>query len=384
MPRLPCSVHASCWLLVVAAASRPPAFSAETEALLPRAKVPAFWKGRVEDVDAAVKAVRRGKSSVLARSPGGRPVYLVEYGPRALPDRQANYNSAVAAGDPAYYARKPAGTPPILLLVGPVHGQEVEGVVGLVNLLEVIEEGRDLRGKAWPKLKEAADRCRLLIVPLGNPDGRARCPHDSFVGIPVDEMTRIGQGTRKDGTLYGWPGVKQRHPMKDDVGLLGAYFNDGGINPMHDEFFAPMAEETKCLLRLAREEAPDYILILHSHGASPQILPTSYVPRYSKETAARFAEGLVKSLRQAGLPAASPPAPAEDGLKYPPPSFNLTSALHHACGGVSMLFECPHGLKEERYVQVTFEQILDIQLILYEELLAFSLATPRPELPPRR
>ncbi len=43
-----------------------------------------------------------------------------------------------------------------------------------------------------------------------------------------------------------------------------------------------------------------------------------------------------------------------------------------------MLFECPHGLKDEQYPKVTFDAILDLQLILYEELLRFALETPRP------
>jgi len=347
----------------------------------PQSEIPAFWKGRVEDIAAAVAAVKRGSVETIARSPGGRPVYLVAYGAKGDFHSQANYGSAAAAGDPAYYARKPEGAPPVVFFAGPVHGHEVEGMVGLVNLLHVAETGKDLRGNEWPRLRENFDRCRVLIVPLANPDGRARCPYDSFIGIPVDEMTRIGQGTHKDGTLYGWPGVKQRHPMRGDVGLLGAYFNDDGVNPMHDEFFAPMAEETKALLRVAREEAPDFILNLHSHGAQPAILATAYVPRYCKETQARFAGQAIEHFRKAGLPAGTPPVPAEDGVKYPPPSFNLTSALHHVCGGVSMLFECPHGLKETKYAQVTHDQVLDLQLILYEELLAFAVETPRPTLP---
>jgi hypothetical protein len=342
-----------------------------------QAETPVFWKGRLEDVESAVAAVRRGASEIITRSPGGRPVYRVAYGRRLDFQRQANYNSAAGAGDPRHYARKPEKAPPVVLLVGPPHGQEMEGIVGLVNLLRVAETGKDWRGREWPGLRRNLDRCRVLIVPVSNPDGRARCPYDSFVGVPVEEMTRIGQGTRPDGALWGWPGVKQRHPMPRDAGLLGAYFNDDGINLMHDEFFAPMAAETKALLDLAREEAPDYILNLHSHGSRPEILPTAYVPRTGKETAARFGERLQKRYRAANLPDGRPPAVREDGATYPPPSFNLTSALHHVCGGVSMLFECSHGLKEPRYAQVTHDQILDLQLLLFDELLAFALETAR-------
>lgn len=362
-------------LIVVCGAG---AHAAPIERIYPQPETPAFWKGRVEDVDEAVKAVEKGKVRSIANSPGGRPVWLVEYGEPIDLKRQANYNSAVAARDPGFYARKPADAPPIVLIVGPTHGQEMEGVVGTVNLLRVAETGRDWRGREWPELREAIERCRLLVVPLSNPDGRARCPYNSWVGLPIEEMTRVGQGTHRDGTLYGWPGAKERHPMRGDVGVLGAYFNDDGINLMHDEFFEPMAEETRALLGVARKEAPDYILNLHSHGNAPAILQTSYAPRYCKEAEARFAQRLMARLAKAGLPAGRPPVPSIDGEKYPPPSFNLTSALHHVCGGTSMLFECCHGPKDEQYPQVTHDQILDIQLTLYEELLRFALETPRP------
>jgi hypothetical protein len=218
----------------------------------------------------------------------------------------------------------------------------------------------------------------VLIVPVANPDGRAHCPYDSFVGVPLEEMARIGQGTRVDGTRWGWPAVKERHPMPRYGGLLGAYFNDDGFNLMHDEFFAPMAAETKALLQLARDEAPDYLLNLHSHGVQPEILATAYVPRYCKESEVRFAARLAERYRAAGLPAGKPPVPGVDGETYPPPAFNLTSALHHVCGGLSMLFECPHGLKEPQYAQVTHEQFLDLQLLLFDELFAFAVETPQP------
>ncbi|HZN57314.1 MAG TPA: M14 family zinc carboxypeptidase, partial [Planctomycetota bacterium] len=220
----------------------------------PQLPSPPFWKGGVEEIEAAVAAVKAGKVRIIARSPGGRPVQLVEYGNRTVEIGTANYGSAAGAGDPRHYATRPPGSPPTVFLVGPMHGHEIEGMVGLVNLIRVAETGSDLRGKEWPRLADALRRSRVLVVPVSNPDGRARCPYDSFVGVPLDEMTRIGQGTRKDGTLWGWPGVKARHPMKGDVGILGAYFNDDGINLMHDDFFSPMAEETKALLRVAREE----------------------------------------------------------------------------------------------------------------------------------
>ncbi len=38
----------------------------------------------------------------------------------------------------------------------PVHGGEFEGIVGAVNLLAVLETGKDLRGRDWPEIAGAA------------------------------------------------------------------------------------------------------------------------------------------------------------------------------------------------------------------------------------
>jgi hypothetical protein len=45
--------------------------------------------------------------------------------------------------------------------------------------------------------------------------------------------------------------------------------------------------------------------------------------------------------------------------------------LHHTCGAASFTFECPHGLRDN--CRVTLEQILDIQLALYEAMLRHEL-----------
>jgi hypothetical protein len=122
-------------------------------------------------VDEEVRGVRAGIVEILAVSPGGHPVYVIRYGEKDDLRSQANYNSAVAAGNPAWYARKDETTRPVVLFLGPVHGQEVEGIVGLVNLIHVAETGADHRGRPWPELKRRLDRFRVLIVPSANPDG---------------------------------------------------------------------------------------------------------------------------------------------------------------------------------------------------------------------
>ena len=94
--------------------------------------------------------------------------------------------------------------------------------------------------------------------------------------------------------------AKSLHPMKGDVGILGAYFNDEGINMMHDDWFSPMAAETKAILEIARSEAPDMTVSLHSHHNKPRILPAYYVPWYLKMEIDTLTRQSESSLRFSG------------------------------------------------------------------------------------
>ena len=185
--------------------------------------IPEFYGSSLSFIEQEVNQVQKRETRVVATSPGGYPVYAVSYGAKENFHSQAKYNSAVAARDPVYYARKDSSTRPVVFFLGPVHGQEVEGIVGLINLIRVAETGKDHRGQPWPSLQSKIDQCRVIIVPCGNPDGRQRCPYDSFVGLPVEIMTKYGQGTRTDGSSWGWPGAKSLHPMQGNVGILGAF-----------------------------------------------------------------------------------------------------------------------------------------------------------------
>ncbi len=348
----------------------------------PITDLPVFWKSTLDDINSEINDVTKGKTSIVSQSPGGFPVYLVTYGTKQDFKHQANYNSAVAARNPAYYAQKDSTKQPVLFFLGPVHGQEMENIVGLLNFIHVLETGKDYRGKAWPELVDKAEQCRILIIPCANPDGRRRCQYDTFLGLPTKTMTKYGQGTRKDGSLYGWPGAKAVHPMRGDVGILGAYFNDNGINIMHDEFFNPMTQETRAIMNIARMEAPDIIVSLHSHENKPMVLQPNYEPVYIKKRITAFSEQLRHRFEEKGLPFSEWGAMQKESIERPedaefPPrnSFNLTSALHHTCGAMVFTFECPHGCvgKPETKPIVSWEDILDIQLNLYAEMIDYVL-----------
>jgi hypothetical protein len=189
-------------------------------------------------------------------------------------------------------------------------------------------------------------------------------------------MTKYGQGTRTDGSFYGWPGAKAVHPMKGDVAILGAYFNDDGINPMHDDFFAPMAQETAAILDIARREAPDLAVSLHSHESPPVVLQASFVPVFIKKRLTELSQRVKARYEKEGLPYGSIIQPRVDDEKPPARAyFNLTSALHHISGATAFTFECSHGSVSARRPKpiVTHEQILDVQLCLYDEMLGYAV-----------
>ena len=95
-----------------------------------------------------------------------------------------------------------------------------------------------------------AAKVRLLLVPLANPDGRARTGIPSLVGLTVDDLTYYGQGMWKDGKLIEWAGSKRFLPLPlDKVRFSGGYPNDDGVNFMHDVSPAGhRARETTALL----------------------------------------------------------------------------------------------------------------------------------------
>jgi hypothetical protein len=343
---------------------------------IPDRETPKFWIGDVAGLSGRFEKLAEGKVTTIAISPGGRPIHLVAYGKEEKHGHKANFNSAVGGGEPAAYIDKAARKKPVILFIGPVHGAEVEGLTGLVNFINIMECGEDLRGVKQAKLRALGQQCRLLIVPEGNPDGVARFEPRSLCDMEGIDLQFWGQGTWSDDTFCGWPESKRRHPMAgDDVGFLGCYFNNKGVNPMHDEFFDPMGPEAPAILKLAAEEGPDLAVSLHSHESKSAVLRPAYVTTEVQQDVRSLAERCYGILAERGLPHAELFDVESEGGKNPSP-FNLTSALYHVSGASSFTFECPHGLKDG--CRVSFEQILDIQLSLYEAMLQHEIGKKGP------
>jgi len=328
--------------------------------------LPAFWKSDLPALEGLCRDVRRGRVETIGASAGGRPVRCIGYGDPEPVASRANYGSACGAHDRNAYVDA-GGRKPVVILVGGIHGQETEGVAALLNLIALMETGVDLAERENPPLLEAARSVRLLLVPVANPDGRARVTPDSMVGFQRKELEYWGQGTWKDGSLCKWPDCKKVHPIRDAVDFLGGYFNDDGVNLMHDQFFHPMAAETQALLDLAVREFADCILLLHGGSNSVNdLLPTAYVPLEVSQAIHRLATRCNLAAQEKGL-AFNVREPPEREQGDTPPSFNLTSALHHACGAVCAVFESNECLIDQPGPHFTHEQIYLSHAILFEQ-----------------
>ena len=334
--------------------------------------VPDWWRSREDQIqDFIDNKVAIGKVQVLAKSPGGRKVRSVSYGdPEPELRGTANFNSALGAGNPgAYYRRGPGVRErPVLVLLAGVHGQEMEAMMGIVSIINLMETGMDLIGKEHPSLLSKLQRLRLIVIPIANPDGRARVPYEGWCGLPVEEMTRWGTGTKKNGDLYGWPQCKAVHPMKGDVGILGGYFDDDGVNIFQDQWFSPMSPVTGALLRLAHNEGPDMLINLHGHGNDPEVLPTNYVPFSAKRKLEKFAQFYYRNLMKIGYPFHLSQLfsfGGDDPAKSPPP-FNFDSMLFHTGVDLSFTHECPGGFINYGFYEYKYEDFLNIHHVLFE------------------
>src|SRR5687767_826232 len=139
--------------------ARPPkTFPIRPDYLREHTSIPAFWLSSVEEVTRFLgRRIAKGKPAVIGTTAGGRPMRAALYGEPRRGRGTSTFSGALGDGDVRAwigpdYERK------VYFAMAAVHGGEFEGIVGAVNLLSVLESGRDLRGREWPEITAAASR----------------------------------------------------------------------------------------------------------------------------------------------------------------------------------------------------------------------------------
>ena len=349
--------------------------------------IPPFWIDAVDDVNSFLKKnITRGQVEVFGTSAGGRPLNCVLYGKAREGRGTTTFSGSLGFGDVRVY-RGPGHSKKVYLGMGAVHGGEFEGIVGIVNLISVLETGKDMRGREWPRITEAASKLdRIILIPIMNPDGRARVPlrMEIYRGASNTVYEYLNTGGKPDGTLIGWPQVKEFIPLDfKNTSFPGGYPNDAGVNIMHDDFFGKRQPETQALFDLTEREKPDLILNMHT-GAPPKDYYIRMHRPFAEPALNATYEALYRKVHSAlairGLQGTTDPETEADPKRSPQGEFNLDAALNLHCGALSVVIESPcHGFsgtnRAGEIVLQTPEMILDAQLICHEEAMKFLAET---------
>lgn len=357
--------------------------------------IPPFWISTTDEIADFLKDnVRKGKYEILGESAGGRPVYAVTYGaPRSLTGT-TTYSGASSINKIAAF-RGEESYKKVYMAIAGVHGFELEGIVGMINLISIFETGKDLNGTEWPEIALMPERLdRIVLMPLCNPDGRDRIPirMEKFRGSDPDAYLvheYLNTGGRDGGEIIGWPACKEYIPMDfSQFEFPGSYPNDNGYNIMHDDFFGEVQPETRIILDLTKREKPDVLLNLHT-GVSRNdyfmevLRPCvgAYSPMLERVWA-DFYRAVHIDLTLGGLRKTMDLEREITPKKEPVGSgnMNLTSVLSYDCGALAVTMENgSHGYTgiydDGTPVEHTPLKILTSELTVHRAAMQFLLDT---------
>jgi hypothetical protein len=341
--------------------------------------IPPFWLTTVDDVSKFLESnVKTGQVKIIGKSAGGRPVFAVFYGQPRQGSGTTTFSGSLGFRNVKAY-RGPDHEKTVYMAMSAVHGGEFEGIVGMVNLISIIETGRDLRGKEWPGITKIVTQLdRLVLIPIVNPDGRARIPlrMEAYRDTDFTVAEYLNTGGKPDGTITGWPQVKEYIPLDLSLpGFPGGYPNDAGVNIQHDNFFGNIQPETQALFDIAEYEKPDLVINMHTGAVYMQMhrplgeeaLHPAFDTLYTKVHSALALNGLQYS---------EDPMVAADLSRVPQSVYNLDGALNFHCGALSVVVESPsHAFSGKngagKAVIMTPEMLLDAQLICHREAMTF-------------
>jgi hypothetical protein len=345
--------------------------------------IPSFWISNLNDVNEFIdKTVHKGQIRVIGTSAGGRPVRAVFYGIPRQGTGTTTFSGSLGFGDVKAY-RGPDHNKTVYMAMAAVHGGEFEGIVGIVNLISVIETGRDLRGKEWPGITEAVSKLdRVILVPVANPDGRERIPlrMELYRDTIFTVAEYLNTGGTPDGKITGWPQIKEFIPMDlSKPGFPGGYPNDAGVNIQHDNFLGKKQPETQALFDLAELEKPDLIINMHTGAVCMRMDRPLGEPALGQAFDTLFkyvqSELAINGLQESNDPAIEGnPAKASTGV------YNIDGALNWHCGALSVVVESPsHAFSANSATRKANiespDNLLDAQLICHQQAMKFLSKT---------
>lgn len=344
-----------------------------------REDIPGFWVSSVDEVtEFLYNIVVKGEIRVIGTSAGGRPIRAVSYGKPRVGKGTTTFSGALGFRDVRAY-RGADHEKTVYMALASVHGGEFEGIVGMVNLISVLETGKDLRGKEWPEFKQIASRLdRIVLIPVVNPDGRARLPLRMQKHIGTDHIIHeyLNTGGLRNGELIGWPQIKEFIPLDFGKPLFpGGYPNDAGVNIQHDDFFGKRQPETQALFDLAESERPDLIINMHT-GAHYLNLHRPFAEPVLSSVFDSLYKYVHTRLTTEGLQNTKNIEIEANPKRAPLGTFNLDGALNMHSGALSVVVESPSHSFSGKYSDgkiafLTPEMLLESQLICHLEAMRF-------------
>lgn len=179
-----------------------------------------------------IKTIKKGRIRIIGKSAGNRNLYGYVY-------------------EPEHYSH-------VFGVIGGMHGHEPGGVASAFNLINILEEGKDLKNKKCGKI---FGKIKFVIVPLLNPDGRVRCP-DSFVGLSYYDIRNFGSGI----DLNCRPVKREKVVNIKNVSILGGLYNDNGIDIINYKYknYKNSPEIAYCI-DFFKKEKIEYFINFHAH-----------------------------------------------------------------------------------------------------------------------
>lgn len=337
-------------------------------------RAPEWWISTPAAAEAFLRGLKGVEVFEIGRSAGDRPILAGAWGAREeLPGRTSrSLSAAIAGGSPAAFYGRGRRRRQSFVYLGAAHAIEFEGSVAALHLLNIAVTGRDLRGRRWPRLAAAARQLRLVVIPFYNIDGRQRIAwHRHSIGVAPAAYGQLSLGVRKDGQPLQWPDFKREYPVNPaDYAFLGAAFNDNGYNLVYDCGLAEEPQpETQGLLRFLRTERPDCVLCGHSNsGSLVESGPLATIPERFLRRTAQFCGAVSQRCLREGFEVSTLTEADDRGGSYA--CFYQTDMIYHCCGALPVVVEFPRGnIRAER-----FDELLDIGLCVFEEILALGVA----------